>query len=410
MALLFNMKYLVETSTPEAREELKKVGCLIGTPKTLSSFLIVDSGQPKNYLEQIDGVLKVEPDDYNEQFWALPYISGEDHEEFNPTRTGKNVDIYIMDSGVYSDHLDLDDRVETIYSYDGEEYERTCGHGTGSASCAAGQLFGVARKSNIFNVRYNLNRSDGIKALDNILDHHLNKDNNNPSILNMSFGSPSRIISDALYEAYKHGIICVAAAGNDDSPRRNYPASNPFVISVMANNRRDKPSQFTNYSDRNDIFAPGTQVKMAGARRNREVVKQSGTSFAAPLTAGVLALIVEGSIIQSSEGVDKTKELLLNQAWSDYLDLEGKYEGLPNLVSNCHVNNEPIQDKHIYQVKVQGPVETKTIKEAEKGQCIRFKFYRNVELKSDNNPGGTWVNDNIFKTNPIDRDCEYVFE
>jgi len=50
------------------------------------------------------------------------------------------------------------------------------------------------------------------------------------------------------------------------------------------------------------------------------------------------------------------------------------------------------------------------VKEAEKGQCIRFKFSRKAELKSDNNPGGTWISDNIFKTNPITYDSEFIFD
>src|SRR5208283_3456915 len=49
----------------------------------------------------------------------------------------------------------------------------------------------------------------------------------NANIINMSFGSPYpvRSIASAIKQAHAQGIIAVAAAGNNDSSQRSYPAS-----------------------------------------------------------------------------------------------------------------------------------------------------------------------------------------
>lgn len=403
------MEYLIEVQNTETKEHIESFAKKVGRPRTLKNFLIVESDLTPDDFYGIEGVINVEEDAEDEELgWALPYIAGQDR-GFDPERTGEGVDIYVMDTGIRLDHSEFSGCVETVYSYDGKDFEPCKPHGTGTASCAVGKRFGVAKEANLFNVRYKLNRADGIRALDNVLDHHLNKDSNNPSILNMSFGSSSRIIKDALIYLYHNGIICVAAAGNDDSSRKQYPASNKFVISVMANNRRDKPSEFTNYSSGNDLFAPGTRVRAAGAKSDNETTTVSGTSFAAPYTAGVLALIVQGSTIQSSAGVDQAKKYLLEQCWEDTLILEGKYSGLPNLVANCNVENNPIDDKVRFTVRAKGPVKGKSEKEVLKGEKTRFKLKSNDYEVKGNNPGGKWVG-NVFETNPITEDCDYLFK
>ena len=155
---------------------------------------------------------------------------------------------------------------------------------------------------------------------------------------------------------------------------------------------------------------------MADPSNPRSMVAASGTSFASPLTAGVMALIVEGSVIQSSEGVDQAKQELLNGAWKDFLDLGGKYEGLPNLVSNPYTDNEPIQDKQNHVVKAfsgEGKYTPsgllgRSTKEALKGERVRFKFDGQYQVSGDN-PGGSW-DGNVFITEPIEGDCEYMFD
>jgi len=407
------MEYLVETQSPEVKKELQKKCKKLGRPKALTNFFIVETDNPEE-LEKIDGVIAVEPDEKvqlnsiqeNPKSWALPYICGKDN-VFKYSRTGQNVDIYIMDTGVRPDHVDLRGRVQTLYSYDGREYiskhSGHADHGTNSASCAAGTYFGMAKEANIYNLRYRLTRADGLKILDTVLEHHLNK--KNPSILNMSFGGPSRIIHDGLKQLYQKGVILVAAAGNDDTDGPSFPAGNDFVISVMANDKRDRPSNFTNYGPQHDLFAPGTQILAASIRSQDAYTYTSGTSFSCPYVAGAIALMVEGSTIQSSVGVDKVKELLLNNCWKDDLHFSRKYRTSNNLLLNSNFDNNIINDQHIFNVYAEG-VEGMKVKEVFENDVVKFRV-KQCSVSGDN-PGGKWEGE-FFVSNPITKDCKFIF-
>jgi len=413
------MRYIVEVENDEAKEALSKMCKKIGSPKSLSNMVIVDYDGYWFDIQNINGVVSIEEDDFvekhnyktqrNPKSWALPYINGRDG-IYRYNRTGKNVDIYIMDTGIRTNHEDFSGRVETLYTYDGREYDVSDTHGTNAASCAAGVYCGVAKEANIINLRYNLTISDGIKILDALLDHHLNK-GTNPSILNMSFGSKSRLLARSLYQLYEKGVILVAAAGNCNLSSPDYPGANSFVISAMSNNKRNQPSTFTNYGPGNDLFAPGTQILAANVRRRNGYNSTSGTSFSAPYTAGAIANLVEGSVIQTSEGVDMVKEKLLNNCWENWLHLSGKYRNCPNLVLNPNFNNEWFNFKDEFTITGTGDIIGQKIKNVKKGDIVKFKINsnsKNCEVKGYNN-GGYWDGD-FYITHPIRFDSSYIFD
>ena len=92
---------------------------------------------------------------------------------------------------------------------------------------------------------------------------------NGAKVISMSYGSPvpEQTGRQVLQTAYEHGIILVAAAGNEakESPYAGYepnhiiyPAGYPFVIGVASVNNNRKLSSFSQYgADRADIAAPG---------------------------------------------------------------------------------------------------------------------------------------------------------
>lgn len=131
---------------------------------------------------------------------------------------------------------------------------------------------------------------------------------NGAKVINTSFGkgySPKKEwVYDAIRYAEKNDVLIVNAAGNDakdidvnvtypnDTPdMKNEIADNFLTVGAMSVNFDENlPATFTNYGKINvDVFAPG--VKIYSTTPENEYAFKSGTSMAAPSTAGVAALI-----------------------------------------------------------------------------------------------------------------------
>ena len=115
----------------------------------------------------------------------------------------------------------------------------------------------------------------------------------NADVINMSFSLYSNfpVIDDAIEDAFQAGIVMVAAAGNDGEAVSSYPAGHDGVISVAALDSLEQLADFSNYGDNVDICAPGVYNYSALAG-DYDWGRWSGTSFSAPLAAGVCALIL----------------------------------------------------------------------------------------------------------------------
>lgn len=218
-----------------------------------------------------------------------------------------------------------------------------CPHGTGVASVAAGEadgagMVGVApaakiRSYDVFRrwsytdpatgevTRWiSADSGDVASALVQVAEDA----QSDPSIVavNMSMESDfdNRLMRDAI--EYLHAVAprvtVVAAAGNDGSERANFPAGDPYVLSVGATGQvpdgyscgtsvsSATPWTVTSFSNRGDVdvVAPGRCVAAwnwvdtngNGAPDAFRVTKVNGTSFAAPMVAGIAALLASADV------------------------------------------------------------------------------------------------------------------
>ena len=122
---------------------------------------------------------------------------------------------------------------------------------------------------------------------------------NGADIINASWGSfrdeeqGIMLVSQALDLATDLGALVVAAAGNanlniDLFPY--YPARHPRVLSVGATERDSRTkASFSSFGKLVNVFAPGVSIISTGS--DDTYVSVDGTSFSAPLTAGVAALV-----------------------------------------------------------------------------------------------------------------------
>lgn len=83
---------------------------------------------------------------------------------------------------------------------------------------------------------------------------------NDIDIINMSFGSLSysKILEDAIDLADKHGILMIAATGNDNIVE--YPAKFNDVISVAGVDQEGMMSEESVENGKIDVLAPGENV------------------------------------------------------------------------------------------------------------------------------------------------------
>jgi len=122
-------------------------------------------------------------------------------------------------------------------------------------------------------------------------------------VINMSWGGAggySRFEQDVCtYAAVNRDAVLVAAAGNTPADLLFYPASYDHVLAVAATDQADSKANFSTYSHRIDLAAPGATIFSAyGSDKvanfgpvDADYWRGSGTSFASPQVAGAAALV-----------------------------------------------------------------------------------------------------------------------
>jgi subtilisin family serine protease len=112
---------------------------------------------------------------------------------------------------------------------------------------------------------------------------------NRVPVVNISLvGPPNGLLERAVAALNARGVVVVAAVGNDGPAAPPlYPAAYPGVIAVTGVNARRQVLPEAGRGPHVDFAAPGSAMAGAGARGGYLEVR--GTSFAAPLVAGLIA-------------------------------------------------------------------------------------------------------------------------
>ena len=228
--------------------------------------------------------------------WNLDRIRIDGSREHAPRADGQV--LAVLDTGVDATHPDLEGVVLPGWDALGQTDGRTDahGHGTHVAGIAAAladngrEIAGVAPGLAILPVR--VLDDAGLGAASDVAAGIHWAVANGATIVNLSLGSrePSDVLADAVRSAVAQGVVVVAAAGNLSDDRPVWPAAMREVIGVTATDDADGLPPFASHGTWVDLAAPGTGILSLHPTPSLRTM-MSGTSMAAPLVAGVAALL-----------------------------------------------------------------------------------------------------------------------
>jgi subtilisin family serine protease len=254
----------------------------------------------------------------NDKFWSKQWGARmiKAPEAWESTKGTRSTVIAIVDTGVAADQPDLRGRVLQGWDFhnrDGNPRDDN-GHGTAVAGVAAAAgndgvgIAGMCWKCRILPVKV-LN-ANGSGSHSNIAAGIMWAADRGADVINLSLATPTHteIMEDAVAYARRRGSVVVAAAGNEGTKRKFYPAAFPGVISVAASNSADRLYAWSNKGSWIKLAAPGCAYT---GKPGRRWSWWCGTSFASPAVAGTAALVkslrpgmgrsaVEAAILQTA--------------------------------------------------------------------------------------------------------------
>lgn len=252
------------------------------------------------------------------------------------TVQGEGVDIIIGDTQINPTIAEFEGRASLHSNVYSDRYVANYGawdstnpliseHGTFVASLAAGSTCGIAPKAKITGITClddsadRGNKSDRVvAAFDNILQYIDTKKTAAgtkpyPIVVNFSLGSVTNshdLAMDAAVQAMiTDGAVVVIAAGNDNWYRNHSPYATDAII-VGATNIGVEPTDFTDYGQEVTLYAPGTDIYGA-SNVNGTYHRSDGTSYSAPLVAGLCALYLS---LYPEATPQEVKAAILNNA------------------------------------------------------------------------------------------------
>ncbi len=280
---------------------------------------------------------------------------------------GQGVNVAVVDSGI-AKHADLQtsgsSRVVTSVNFSSASTpEDEYGHGThvagiiaGNGSTSAGGRMAVAPRAGLINVKVSGSNGSGtisdlIEGLQWIND---NRKTYNIRVVNISLNSTvpesyhTSPLSAAVEILWFNGIVVVVSAGNNGTgsgPVTLYPPANdPFVITVGAVDDKGTPNKsddvilsFSAYGitadgfAKPDLVAPGRNIISLLAstsaavytahpthRVDNYLFRMSGTSMAAPMVAGAVALLLQDEPGLTPDQVKYRLKATANTNWAGY--------------------------------------------------------------------------------------------
>lgn len=287
-----------------------------------------------------------------------------------PYLQGQGIAVAVVDSGIdASSDLSYGGQKKKSriiaaqrFNSEGKNHADSYGHGTHMAGIigangtqSLGNYVGIAPKVDLVNVKvtndYGMaTESDVVAGLEWI---NNNREAHNIRVVNLSLnGSVQQSyhtspLAAAVEILWFNGIVVVVSAGNNGTADLYPPANDPFVITVGAVDDQgtaalndDQISTFSAYGTTSDgyakpdLVAPGRNVISLATKRKSILAtehqahvvyhphgnffRMSGTSVAAPIVSGAVALLLQDEPQLTPDQVKHRLKATANQTWPGY--------------------------------------------------------------------------------------------
>ncbi|KAL3228446.1 hypothetical protein RNJ44_02391 [Nakaseomyces bracarensis] len=239
------------------------------------------------------------------------------------TGTGSNVDVYVLDTGIFVENPFLAGKVSKgINTVQSEQFDDLNGHGTQMAGLIATE-FGAAPDAIVWDIKV-LNWqgrglvSNIIHGLEYAINNHHNQIAGGyakASVLLFAISGPrSKALDRAMDKVVSNGLHVVVGAGSRGIDAcQSSPAASKKPITVSAMTILDTPLKQANWGSCVDLYAPGDRLLTTWPNRAPTLYKETnyitGSSAAAAHVAGVVAYFLSLAPTKSDNTIITPTEL-----------------------------------------------------------------------------------------------------
>jgi len=329
----------------------------------------------ENAIEQVDL-----PSNQPDNLWNLDRLDQRDNQldgQFNPEATGKNVVVYVLDTGIRYSHNELEGRAhypgfDVIDEMTGSNLQgRDCqGHGTFVASTITGKTFGIAKDTTLYSARQWNGKNDTysirtmslsaiIQAMDRIVEHHRSI-GKPPAVISGSIQQNASVLfNNAIRDVSSHGIVFVCSSGNFHPEKKRFddksqhacdysPPSARDAISIGATGPNDSALFFSCAGACMDVFAPGQNITGASINCDDCKAMHRGTSASCPHGSAVAAILLE---MYPNYTPRQIKEKMIEHSTKGVVDLSAYPRLLAQATPNrlLYIPSKKAKDRDIKQ-------------------------------------------------------------
>jgi len=208
---------------------------------------------------------------------------------------GSNVDVYVIDTGIYLEHLEFGGRAVFGINIIDQDNTDCNGHGTSVAGVAGGRTYGVAKKATLVSVKTMGCSGSGtiaavVAGINFVTKQYV--DTQRPSVATLAIGaSRNQLLDEAVKGSVAIGVNYAVPGGSAGADACNYsPSGIEEALVAASSTQDDRRSSYSSWGKCIDVFAPGDSIVTAYIGSINETRSFTGTTWPSAFVAGVVAV------------------------------------------------------------------------------------------------------------------------